>query len=1028
MVVASDGGPRVASRRPLPRVFTGARAILLGLLPIVFLIGCSVAVFVVELAGGPIFYGRDTTTFYYPLTRWAADEIMAGRLPLWTPAIFGGYPIFADGEIGLLSPFQALILSTVPMPLAYSIMRALHFAIASVGLYLYARILGANALGAVIGALAFAYGSFMVGHLQHDNILRSAVWLPWLLLTAERALLATGPVRLGWTAGAALVLALQGVGVHVQPVLMSLLMLGLALLFGPFGRTSIPSILSPGVSRAAALGKLVYGFKRRLARIRLGRGSRDWLVERVVLGASIVGLGLGLAAAQLVPLYQLGQRSIRASLVTYDYATSFAVTPPQILTLIFPAMFNFDPDRHWALWAPHETTLYVGIAPLLLAVLALVFVRGRAVSFFGIVALVSLVLVFGDYLPIKPYAVVWSVPGFSYLRAPARFSFLLTFALAILAALGTTWLVRQARHRGESRPLLGLLGGMLLLPVVLALALGAVRWWLRADPVRATDIFFALLQTGKENWQLGPWHVYYGLSEMTRPDNLRTALGLALLVAVPLVLRLWLARPRLKVVWGGLLLLLTASDLWVFTTSFYLQAPADALTPASPALSLLESQPRPFRVFVEPALNLRFGANQLAATGIETVNGYSSLEPPRFADYWWSVVGQDDLLLDLFDIRYVLGARQTPGSRSFDGTSYHPYDRLMSGTATNRSGLETFRVPPTRATALTLVGAVEGLGEVPAGTPVAEVTLVGADGSRQSLPIRGGIDLAEYRAAEPGWPMADYQGPRVAWAGPAFTPTKPGPGDPVRLYGSTLVLAQPFEAVAVEVRTVTPVGRLHLHGLGLRQESGTVVSVRPLDKAKYRPLVQDPTYTLVENTAARPRVSIVDQVIVANGTVTADLLHQLAWDPSRQAVVEGVRAEELRAAGASGAGPAGEARIQTYTPTEITAQADMQAAGYLLLADRYDDGWRAYLDDREVPMLRANGVERLVAVPAGLHVVRFSYAPFAVSLGLGISAVAALAWLALIVAALGLALGITLPARLVRRGGVPRGGRATARP
>ena len=26
--------------------------------------------------------------------------------------------------------------------------------------------------------LAFAYGSFMVGHLQHDNILRSAIWLP----------------------------------------------------------------------------------------------------------------------------------------------------------------------------------------------------------------------------------------------------------------------------------------------------------------------------------------------------------------------------------------------------------------------------------------------------------------------------------------------------------------------------------------------------------------------------------------------------------------------------------------------------------------------------------------------------------------------------------------------------------------------------------------------------------------------------------------------------------------------------------
>ena len=57
---------------------------------------------------------------------------------------------------------------------------------------------------------------------------------------------------------------------------------------------------------------------------------------------------------------------------------------------------------------------------------------------------------------------------------------------------------------------------------------------------------------------------------------------------------------------------------------------------------------------MEPALNPRFGANQLAGAGIETVNGYSSLEPPRFSDYWWSIVSQDNFLLDLFDVRYVL--------------------------------------------------------------------------------------------------------------------------------------------------------------------------------------------------------------------------------------------------------------------------------------------------------------------------------------------------------------------------------------
>jgi hypothetical protein len=51
-------------------------------------------------------------------------------------------------------------------------------------------------------------------------------------------------------------------------------------------------------------------------------------------------------------------------------------------------------------------------------------------------------------------------------------------------------------------------------------------------------------------------------------------------------------------------------------------------------------------------------------------------------------------------------------------------------------------------------------------------------------------------------------------------------------------------------------------------------------------------------------------------------------------------------------------------------------------------------------MARANGVERLVAVPAGSHVVRFSYAPFPVYLGLGVSVVAGVGWLGLLIAAL----------------------------
>lgn len=1013
MVVASDGGPRVVTHRPLPRVLAAARAAVLGFLPLLVLVIVTGAIFSSELLGGPIYFGRDTTTFYYPLTRWAADELKAGRLPLWTPTIFGGYPIVADGEIGLLHPLQVALLLTLDTPLAYAWMRAVHYLIAALGLYLYARTLGANSLGAAIGGLAFAYGSFMVGHLQHDNILRSAAWLPWLLLGAERALRAAGPRRLLWLAVGALVLALEGLGTHIQPVLLSLTVAGFALFIGPLGRASIGGTAPSGVSRAAALGRLVHDVRATLTRRGLGGRSADWAVSRALLGLGLVGLGLGLAAVQLVPLYQLGLRSIRPTLASYAYATSFAVSPPQILTLIFPTMFNFDVERHWALWAPHESTLYVGVAPLLLAVLGLAFVRGRAVAFYGILALVSLVLVFGDYLPVKSYTVVWSLPGFGYLRAPARFNLLLSLALAVLAALGTTWLARRARQPGRSRALETVLGAMLLLPLGLGLTIGAVRWWLYADPVTATDLFQRGLQTSKENGQLGPWHIYYGLLEFTRPDNPRTALGLALLAATPALLRLWLARPRLEALWGASLLLLTAADLWFFATSFYPRAyPAD-LTPSTPAVTALTDTPEPARTFVEPVLNQRFGANQLAGAGIETVNGYSSLEPPRFSDYWWSIVHQDNLLLDLFNVRYVLAPRREPPVRTYEGAAYHPYDRLMSGTPNNPSGQETFRVEPTYVTAIALVGAVEGLGEVPAGTPVAEITLIGPADERQTVTVRAGVDLAEYRAAEPGLPMADYVGPQVVWAGPAFTPPLAPPGEPVRLYGSTLRLAQPFETVAVEMRTVTPSGRLHLHGLGLRAPDGGVRSIRAIDKAKYRAVVEDGSAVLLENTAARPRVWLVPDAVTVSGPATPERLIRLAWDPSRQVVVEGLPPEEIHAGGP--AGPIGEARLVAYSPTRIEVQVDLTVPGYLVLADRFDEGWRAAVDETDVRTARANGVARAVAVPAGAHLVTFTYAPYALWLGLGVSVVAAVAWIGV------LAVGLVGVAGVRRRPRRPAG-------
>ena len=68
--------------------------------------------------------------------------------------------------------------------------------------------------------------------------------------------------------------------------------------------------------------------------------------------------------------------------------------------------------------------------------------------------------------------------------------------------------------------------------------------------------------------------------------------------------------------------------------------------------------------------------------------------------------------------------------------------------------------------------------------------------------------------------------------------------------------------------------------------------------------------------------------------------------------------------------------------------ASFQNNRLLLLADTQAPGWRASVDNRPVPLLRADGVFRAVVVPPGACRVVFSYQPVSVRLGLYVSLLA----------------------------------------
>ena len=100
-------------------------------------------------------------------------------------------------------------------------------------------------------------------------------------------------------------------------------------------------------------------------------------------------VGALIAAAQILPLYELSQESWRAHGWSYQDAIEYSLPPINLLTLIFPFFFRRRTAASGRSGRSGSRRLYVGVVPLMLAVAGALAVRRWAVTFFAVAAMVS---------------------------------------------------------------------------------------------------------------------------------------------------------------------------------------------------------------------------------------------------------------------------------------------------------------------------------------------------------------------------------------------------------------------------------------------------------------------------------------------------------------------------------------------------------------------------------------------------------------------------------------------------------------
>ena len=126
-----------------------------------------------------------------------------------------------------------------------------------------------------------------------------------------------------------------------------------------------------------------------------------------------------------------------------------------------------------------------------------------------------------------------------------------------------------------------------------------------------------------------------------------------------------------------------------------------------------------------------------------------------------------------------------------------------------------------------------------------------------------------------------------------------------------------------------------------------------------------------ENPRVLPRTMLVQDYRV----VDFDEVIRSGWpnvDPRRTVLLE--RAPQRSFDTSSEA--KGTARIVRYANTEVVIEVDAPAGGLLLLNDMFHPWWRAEVDGKQVPILRANVLFRAVEIGPEQHRVRFVFSPF----------------------------------------------------
>jgi hypothetical protein len=375
-----------------------------------------------------IIIGTEGVNLTYSWLHFWVRSIWQGHLPLWDPYAYGGRPFAGEMQPSAYYPLN-LLFALVPLnrnglisPRFFHEFLVLTHILCAYFMFALLRELRCSRIAAFVGACGFSLGG-LISRMIWPMYIESCIWLPVVFLFLLRAMRAERRSR------ALLDAALGG------------LCLGMSILTG-----GIAFSIMQGIFAAAAI--LFYGGSSLSVTDGLwqagGRRAR-WIRAGLILAVFVAVAG-GTGAIQLLPGREYSALAMRfidggafpaAEKIPYDRLVP-GMWPQSIVSAIFPNAFK-------GIAAGEEyMPFYIGVFPLLLAVIAIWKSWNRPwVRYLTVIAVLAFVYSLGEFSPLNGVLYA-TVPFLWAARSPNRFVYLVTFALAILAAFGLDILLARA--------------------------------------------------------------------------------------------------------------------------------------------------------------------------------------------------------------------------------------------------------------------------------------------------------------------------------------------------------------------------------------------------------------------------------------------------------------------------------------------------------------------------------------------------------------------------------------------------------